>query len=146
MISKRRLIKYKEICQSLGVKLVIRPSSSKKNPSWRLSNSTIYLTDCSDLRYLDSAFCHEIAHVLCCLYGIYPTFHGINNCTPKQRLKAKLYHGITAERYVDKIGQELKKELKIGKHRYLKGYSQPWASTWYNNQIKLKLRKMEKSV
>lgn len=143
MISKRRLIKYKEICKSLDVKLVIRSSSSKKNPSWRLSNSTIYLTDCADLRYLDSAFCHEIAHVLCCLYGIYPTFHGINNSTPEQRLKAKLYHGITAEKFVDTLGASLKKELKIGPHKYLYGYSKKWASKWYLDQIKSKIKKLK---
>lgn len=142
MIGKRRLRKYKSICDSLGVRLVILNKNSKKNPSWKLSNATIYIKEDNDLRYLDSSFCHEIGHVLCCLYGIYPTFHGLNNVSKKQKLKAKLCHGITAERYVDNVGAMLKKELNIGKHKYYYGYSTKWAKEWYLKKIKKHIEKL----
>lgn len=143
MVSKNRLIKYKSICQSLGINLVILPHSSKKNPSWNLKKATLYIKETKDTQYLDSSFCHEIGHVLCCLYGIYPTFHGLNKCTPKQRLQAKLRHGIIVERYVDKIGAYLLKEFTLPSKKYLYGYSQSWASEWYRNNIRLKIQKMD---
>lgn len=145
MIGKKRLLKYKNICNLLGIKLVILSPNSKRNPSWKLSKSTVYIKDTKNLQYLDSSFCHEIGHVLCCFYGIFPTFHGLNNCSQQQRLKAKLRHGIIVEKYVDKIGSGLMKEFKLSSKQYLYGYSQPWASEWYRDHIKAKINKMEKN-
>lgn len=131
---KQRYKKYQKICNSLGVYLKITKSKKHKSSFWRNKTNRIFIKPTKDINFLDSSFCHEIAHVLCYYYGIYPVFHGRKGTT-KDRIKAKIKYGILVEQYVDKFGSVLKNELKLKSGKYYFGYSTKQGKIYYKNRI-----------
>jgi len=80
-----------------------------------------------------SVFFHELAHIMCARNSIYHAFH---NGTAKQRARAMVYHGLQAERYVDKVGHAMCKEWFGTAIKWRKAYRNVNETYWFKfNQV-----------
>jgi hypothetical protein len=127
----RRIEKYRKIVKGLGIRILVQ-KKSKDYSCWRGKTGIIFLS--SKNKDLDSAFCHELGHYICYMFGIYPEFHGRKG--KKTRVIARKKYGLLVELYVDKLGSKLKKELFPKSGRYTFVYKKKVSREWYKKKIR----------
>jgi hypothetical protein len=80
-----------------------------------------------------SIFFHELAHIECSRRGKYNSFH---NGTPVQRARAMVFHGLQAERYVDRVGESMCREWLGETIKWKRAYSNSGEDLWFKiNQV-----------
>jgi hypothetical protein len=78
-----------------------------------------------------STFFHEMAHILCKRNRKYASYHGVHGA--RRWARATIFHGLTAERYVDNLGRKLCKQY-LPTIKWEKSYQGINVWFWYKTE------------
>lgn len=131
--SKKHFKKATELCRTYQATISFGYTGEGSEVDVDTRQIVIDLSEMKNEHQFWSEVFHEIAHLYCYDNGIYYIYH--HDClSDKEMAKYVRRFGLKIERYVDKMGERLAKELGF-RFRYKPNYQSESDAKWYREWI-----------